>query len=260
MFTPFNRQKVCRHGTMIYNIHDLFIGRSLDLYGEWTEGEIELFQQIIYPGNYVVEVGANIGSHTVFLARAVWPSGHVWAFEPQRLVYQLLCANLAINSVPNVDARNVVLGNAPGELLVPVLDYNQANNFGGLELGSYTQGEPVAVITLDSLNLPRCDLLKVDVEGMELQVIQGAADTIKRCQPLLYVENDRKDRSRDLVRTIDALGYNMFWHMPLLYQPNNFAGNPDNVFGTMGSFNMFCVPKTNRNYNLEPFQPVPVPA
>ena len=89
---------------MLYNFHDLYIGRSLDLYGEYSEGEIDLFGQIVQPGQVVVEVGANIGAHTVFLAHRSGPAARVLAFEPQRIVFQTLCANLALNSITNVDA------------------------------------------------------------------------------------------------------------------------------------------------------------
>ena len=191
--------------------------------------------------------------------QAVWPGGHVWAFEPQRIVFQTLCANLAVNSIPNVAARHMAVGNAPGTIIVPVLDIARENNFGGLELGQFTSGEPVPVITLDSLNLPRCDFLKIDVEGMEKPVIEGAAATIARCQPVMYVENDRKEKSADLIRTIDALHYAMYWHRPYLFQPNNFAGNNENVFGNIVSFNMLCVPKGSTNFKLENFEPVVVP-
>ncbi len=259
MFTPFNRLRECRHGTMIYNFNDMHIGRSLDLYGEWTEAEVEVFRQLLCPGSYVVEGGSNIGAHTLFLAKAVWPTGKVLAFEPQRIVFQTLCANLALNSVPNVDARNLALGNAPGITMVPALDHAQIHNFGSVELGLYAEGENVQVITLDSLNLPRCDFLKIDVEGMETEVLEGAAATIARCQPVLYVENDRQDKSNRLIRTLDALGYKMFWHIPYLFQPHNFADNPINVFGKITSQNMICVPKTNFNFKFDPFQPVLVP-
>ncbi len=70
-FTVFNRQKACRYGQMLYNLNDQYIGRSLDLYGEFSEGEVDLFRQIVKPGQIVVEVGANLGAHTVFLARQV---------------------------------------------------------------------------------------------------------------------------------------------------------------------------------------------
>src|SRR5437773_2697778 len=94
-FPQFNRLKQCRHGMMLYNINDVYIGRSLDQYGEFSEGELDLFQQFVKPGQLILEVGANIGAHTVWLAQAVGSTGTVLAFEPQRIVYQALCANLA---------------------------------------------------------------------------------------------------------------------------------------------------------------------
>jgi FkbM family methyltransferase len=258
-FPLFNRVKQCRHGLMVYNVHDRYVGRSMDLYGEWSEHECAVFGQILSPGMTVVEVGANIGSHTVFLAQAVWPGGQVLAFEPQRIVFQTLCANLALNSVVNVDARHLAVGDAPGTILVPFLDYSQENNYGGVGLGGYEHGEPVPVVTIDSFNLPRCDFLKVDVEGMEKSVLLGAKETLARCQPILYVENDREAKSADLIRAIDALGYRMFWHMPVLFNPNNFAGNQVNVFGNIISPNMLCIPKGIANYKLDGFEPVVVP-
>ncbi len=258
-FEPFNRLKPCRHGTLLYNIHDMYIGRSLDLYGEFSEGETELFRQIVKPGQVVVEVGANIGTHTVFLAQAVAPGGQVLAFEPQRIVFQTLCANLALNSVTNVRCFQAAVGDAPGEIVVPHLDYCRENNFGGVGLGAYQHGERVPVMTLDSFNLPRCDFLKIDVEGMEQVVLGGAHATLARCKPVLYVENDRQEKSAALIRAIDALDYNMYWHTPPLFNPANFAGNAVNVFGNIVSLNMLCVPKSWPQ-QIQGFRPVEVPA
>ena len=244
---------------MIYNMHDQYIGRSLDLYGEWSKGEMDLMGQVIFPGMAVVEAGANVGAHTVFLAQAVRPGGFVVAFEPQRIVFQTLCANLALNNITNVDARQAAVGDAVGTVLVPTLDFGREFNFGGVSLGEYEFGEPVPVVTLDSLKLSRCDVIKIDVEGMEKAVLDGACETLARFQPVLYVENDRKDKAPDLIRTIDQLGYTMHWHLPPLFTTDNFTGNQVNVFDNIRSHNMLCLPKGNRNYNLEGFEPVNVP-
>ena len=67
--------KECRHGFFLYNRNDTFIGRSLDLYGEWCEGELVALFQIVQPGQVVIDVGANIGTHTVPLAKKVTQSG-----------------------------------------------------------------------------------------------------------------------------------------------------------------------------------------
>lgn len=255
---PFNRLKACKHGTLVYNIHDMYIGHSLDAYGEFSEGEIEVFRQFVRPGMVVVEVGANIGAHTVFLAQQVGPTGHVLAFEPQRLVFQTLCANLAINSIANTRVWQAAVGAAPSEIIVPMLDPNTEHNFGGLGLGGHLMGERVPLMTLDGLNLAQCHLLKIDVEGMEQQVLEGARQLVARCQPILYVENDRREKAAALIRLIDELGYNMYWHTPPLFNPQNFAGNPQNLFGNVVSVNMLCCPK-NLPQQVEGGRKVEVP-
>ena len=242
-FEAFNRQKACRHGQMLYNFHDTYVGRSLDLYGEYSEGEVELFRQILQPGQFVVEAGANIGAHTVFLAQHVGPSGAVMAFEPQRLVFQTLCANLALNNIPNVICFNNALGAEPGSARVPLINYWRESNFGAFALGGYQEGEQVPVVTLDSLKLARCNFLKADVEGMELQVLQGATDLIARLKPIIYVENDKSGKQLPLIRHVDGLGYRMYWHKPFYFNPTNFFGNQHDVFPQIVSLNMLCVPE-----------------
>jgi FkbM family methyltransferase len=219
-------------------MNDLYIGRSLELYGEWSEGEIALFQHLLRAGDIVVEVGANIGTHTIFFARTVGAAGRVLAFEPQRIVFQTLCGNLALNSLTNVHCYAVALGESAGFAQIPVLDHRQPLNFGGVSLSSAAIGEQIQVATLDSFALPQCRLLKIDVEGMELAVLKGAVETIRRCQPILYLENDRQERSRDLIHYIQSLGYDLFWHRPTLFNANNFYQNPHNAFGNTISVNM----------------------
>jgi FkbM family methyltransferase len=257
-FQSFNQLKACRHGQMLYNINDRYIGRSFELYGEFSEGEVALFRQAVQPGHVVLEIGANIGGHTLFLARQVAPYGRVIAFEPQRIVFQTLCANMALNNVLNVWCRPEAVGAEPGMLLVPSIDYLRFNNFGGLSLEGWPQGDPVNVVTIDSLNLPACNFIKIDVEGMEEAVLRGAVQTIQRFRPLLYVENDRKDRSASLIRFIDSLDYAQYWHHPPLYNPANFLGNTHNEFGTIVSMNMLCLHRST-SIKMEGFPPVEVP-
>lgn len=244
---------------MLYNINDMYIGRSLDLYGEYSEGEVELFRQIVRKGDVVIEVGANYGAHTVFLAQQVGMEGVVLAFEPQRIVYQALNANIAINNIPNTFCLQQAVGAAPGFIRVPPLDYSRTNNFGGLALGQYEVGEQVPVAMLDSFDLKHCNFLKIDVEGMEEQVLRGAVKIIERFRPVMYVENDKQEKSADLVRYIDSLNYNMYWHKPFYFSPNNFLGNPENVFPNIVSLNMLCLHKSIPQ-NVTGFEPVTVPA
>ena len=232
-----------RHGLVAYNRNDQYVGRSLQVYGEYSELEAQFLAAWLRPGDVVLEAGANIGPVTVPLARAVGPGGRVLAYEPQRLVFQLLCCNLALNELGNVVARPHALGARPGTARVPVIPLSQAHNFGGVALSTDTEGgEQVPVEHVDDLGLEACRLVKVDVEGMEAEVLEGARATIGRLRPLLYLENDRAERSRALIELVQSLGYRAFWHLPPLFNPDNFAGRADNLFGNIVSANMFCVP------------------
>lgn len=231
-----------RYGWLAYNKHDEYIGASIERYGEFSEGEVDFFRQTLRPGDVVVEAGANIGTHTVVMAQMVGNSGRIFAFEPQRMVFQNLCANIALNSLENVMAYQAALGPQPGSIIVPILDPHATNNFGGLGVQGHAVGESVPLMTIDSLNLKHCRLIKADVEGMEYEVLSGARDTIQRLRPLLYIENDRELKSEALISLVQGMGYRLWWHLPPLYNPNNYKNNPENIFGHILSVNMLCLP------------------
>ena len=232
----------CRHGTMMYPQHDKYIGRSLDLYGEYSEAEVDVFRILLRPGDVVVDAGANLGALTLPFSRFVGETGQVVAFEPQRTLFYMLCGNLAINTIENVTAVQAALGAAEGTILVPVLRPQAPLNFGGVSIDGES-GDPVRRRTIDSMTFARLRLIKIDVEGAELGVIQGASETIRRLRPFLFVENDRQEKSAALIEALFALGYRLWWHFAPLYSGKNFRGNADNVFGNIGSWNMICIPR-----------------
>ena len=240
-----------RYGKIMYNQLDKFVGKSLKLYGEFSQGEAAAFEQTIFPGDCVVEVGANIGAHTVHLAQIVGDAGVVWAFEPQRLVFQLLAGNIAINGLRNVYCRQNCVSNQPGIIKVPVLDAEKIQNWGGVSMLDNPEGEPVEAVTLDSLNLPRCDFLKIDVEGMELQVLEGASHLIDRYQPIIYTEiSGIRKNNQSVFSYLWKKGYHIYEHTPPLYNPDNYFGNPEDVFLIDGkhivSYNAICLPEASR--------------
>lgn len=236
------RVKRCRHGDMAFLSNDLYIGRSLDWYGEYSEGEVDLFRRLVQPGFVILEIGANIGAHTVPLAQFAGPTGRVDAYEPQRFLFYLLCANVVLNNLTNVVCHQAAVAEAAGAIHVPEMDYDEDRNFGGLNLedGLGQRFYEVPVLRVDDLQLEQCDLIKIDVEGMELRVLQGAHDTIARFRPFLYLEDDRWDRSRELRAFVEGLGYECHRHLPLYFNPDNFAGNADNVLGPAVSGNLLC--------------------
>lgn len=237
------RLRQCRHGPMLYLTADQYVGRSLDLYGEYSEGEVALFRQLVKPGQIVIEVGANMGSHTVFFAKAVGPKGAVLALEPQRELLQILCANVALGGLGNVHTYHAAAGRQPGRTTVPRVDYGAEGNFGGVAVGGSAGGEPVPVMPLDAFRLKACHFIKIDVEGMEGEVITGADATIRSQRPVLYLENDRREQSASLIKQLFALDYRLYWHLPRLFNPDNFLGLAENVFGKTISVNMLGLPK-----------------
>jgi FkbM family methyltransferase len=238
----YNQLVAGRDGYFLYNRNDQFIGRAIEKYGEFSGLEMDLLRQFCAPGNVVMEVGANIGAHTVGLARLVGSRGRVLAFEPQRLVFQTLCANVALNSLENVDCFWAAVGNQDGVVTVPHLDPRQEFNFGGVTLLGAHAGEQVQCLTLDRfIALPRVNVIKIDVEGMEADVLRGSEQVLKKFKPTLYVENDRLERSEALMRLIAGFGYRMYWHLPPMFNPNNFFSNNENSYEGIVSANLLCL-------------------
>lgn len=238
----FNKLVHARHGIFVANENDIYVGRALLRYGEYSELEFELLRQLCRAGQNVAEVGANVGALTIPLARCVGDRGRVVAYEPQPAIFQNLCANVAVNSLTNVDCINAGIGNANGSIRLARIDYSREGNFGGVELRNAEGGVQVDVKKFDECYpYEELALMKVDVEGMEQQVFEGAQQTINRCRPILYVENDRIDRSPSLIRLIQDWGYRLWWHTPRLFNPKNFFGNADNIYKSIVSINMLCV-------------------
>lgn len=237
--------KECRHGTFTYPALDQFVGRSLDLYGEWCEPELETLGALLGAGDTVVDVGANIGTHTVYFARKVGPGGRVIAVEPQAFAYGLLAANVAQNGLGNVTLVRAAAGAEPGTAQVPIVDPKRARNFGAVAVGADGRGatEAVPATTIDALELPACAVLKIDVEGMEVEVLAGARRTIERCKPVVFVENNTVARSAEVLAAVRALGYRAYWHIAPYYRPDNHFGNPEDVFAAyQPEANLVCVP------------------
>lgn len=253
-----------RHGVFLANENDVYVGCALIDYGEYSELEWRLLAQYCAPGDVVVEVGANVGSHSVGFAKRVASGGRVVVVEPQPFVFQALCANLALNCLANADAFNCACGEAEGVLEMRPVDYGARGNFGGVEMrgrGTLAGGIEIAVRPLDALLRPyaRVDLLKIDVEGMESAVLRGARATLERFRPVLYVENDRVDRSAELIELVQAFGYRAWWHVPPLFNPENYFGNAHDRYPNTGSFNMLCLPAGREPHDARGLSPVTDP-
>ncbi len=114
-------------------------------------------------------------------------------------------------------------------------------------------GELVEVLPIDALDLPACRLLKIDVEGMEPDVIEGAKKTLARCAPALFVENNTLEGSAKLLACIAAVGYRAYWHISPYFSAENYFGNAENIFAAFQpEANVLCVPADVSIEGLEP--------
>ncbi|RYG27834.1 MAG: FkbM family methyltransferase, partial [Burkholderiales bacterium] len=177
-------------GWLEYYGNDAPIGRALTQYGEWAEAELSVLRVLCRPGQTVVDVGAHVGNHTLAFARVVGPHGSVLAFEPQRAIFNLLQRNMDANGCTMVKLYQAGVGAAEGQMKTPPIDYGAHANFGAVALKpkDSDEGDLVRILTLDSLDLDRCDLLKIDAEGMGIDVLAGARGVIDRLAPIIAIE------------------------------------------------------------------------
>jgi FkbM family methyltransferase len=212
------RLKQCRYGWMLYS--DSLIGTCFDLYGQYSESEVSLMRQCLRDGGTAIDVGANIGDLTVPLARAVGETGRIYAIESHPELFNVLCSNLALNNLHNTKPINAFVSD------------NEDADTASRGWGKYAYiGRTWSPhhLALDSLELVACDLIKVDVDGKELEVLHSGEMLIEKHRPILYFENDvRESSARLLGYVMETLGYNTFWHLAPIFDEDNFFGNRDN--------------------------------
>jgi FkbM family methyltransferase len=187
---------------------DIGVAESLANEGVWARKDIDLFKTHVPEGGYVLDVGANFGHHSIVFSKLVGPMGKVIAFEPQKMMFCLLSANLAINNAMNVDPYRLGVGERSEILQMYPIDYGSDNNFGALgvdakraSVGNSSGGEEIPVVSLDSFisglgAFERFDFIKIDVQSFELFVLKGATMLLSRFRPTVFIEISPKWMNR----------------------------------------------------------------
>lgn len=199
--------------TCAYDAEEIGVGVAL----------LEMARLLRGPGVVAIDCGANLGVHTVTWARAMTGWGTVEAFEAQERLFYALAGNVALNNCFNARVRHAAVARVCGSMPMPQPDYCRDGSFGSLELRpsptaefigqpiDYAATAVVATISLDSLPLHRLDLIKIDVEGMEMEVLEGACACLRRFRPLLMIEAMKVDREVPRLQTwLEAEGYCVF--------------------------------------------------
>jgi FkbM family methyltransferase len=201
------------------------------------EPELQEFSKHLLDGKspgFILDIGANIGSYTIPLAKK-FPQHTYLCFEPQRVIYYQLCGNIVLNSLANTAAYPIALSDEPKVITLDMPDYLKETNVGAFSLDpevrmnqyechTVGQKERVEMVTLDSLGIPDIRLIKVDVEGMELAVLQGAEETLtnNNFPPVIFEawtwKSWYRERRIKLLDYMHSLGYKIH-----TYGENNVA-------------------------------------
>jgi FkbM family methyltransferase len=141
-------------------------------------------------GTNVVDIGGNNGQIAIEFAHLVGDNGKVFSFEPQRVIFQQLCANVFVNGLDNVYAFNIAIGSEEGLTTIQKPNYFDDGfvNFGDVHVGVQSDYETVMMRKLDSFSIDNISIIKIDVQGFEKKVLLGAKETIQKNKPIIYVE------------------------------------------------------------------------
>ncbi len=243
----------CLRGEFIINRHGRYLEEGLIKFGEFMEEERRVFEMICRPGSFALDIGANIGLHTRNLSQIVGENGLVWAIEPQPYLVRILDENIKRNPFPNTTLYNIGLGEAPGEFIAPYYNIGQTMNFGGVALmennpENQQYGIKVNVQPLDRIKYPRpVDFIKIDVEGMEEQILKGGAQLFTKHRPAVYCENDRALKYMGVLQKFWEYNYQVYWHLsPYVTRFRENFRNQDLVYNDnnvgLKAINIICLP------------------
>jgi FkbM family methyltransferase len=204
------------HGTMIVNRLDWYekedggaigVGLALLNNGSYAATETRFLAELLTglretrgDGVVALDIGANIGTFTIAWAQHMEGWGIVIAIEPQERVFYALAGNIALNNCFNARAILGAAAATSGSHAVPRLDFQKPANSGGLSLTAGPHNKPgqhidwhrvdfVSMVRVDDMPLHRIDLIKIDVEGMEPEVLMGAQHTRARDKPVIFAEH-----------------------------------------------------------------------
>jgi FkbM family methyltransferase len=212
------------HGTMIVNRFDYRMIDPQQGYGvgyqiletaSFDPTEVKLVVDLLGlrrqnhgDGVVAIDCGANIGVHTIEWAMSMTGWGSVLSIEAQERVYYALAGNIAINNCFNAVAVHGAVSSESGTMKIPNPNYLLPSSFGSLELRErdgnefigqtidYENTVTVRKLAIDEFNLSRVDLIKIDVEGMELEALEGARRTIDQSHPIMLIEKIKADNVR----------------------------------------------------------------
>lgn len=203
-----------RAGIMMYAPVDTTTATSIRFYGECRNAELESLLRLLEPGVVAMEVGAGIGEHAVPIARKLGADGHLFAYENDPFLKQVLHENLRSNRITNVTVMRRLLGTEAAD----------------------------ACESIDDLRLERLHLLKVNERSDAASVLQGARETLKHLRPHVFAGVAAEGKFAGVVSVLRMCGY-ACWRMETpLFNARNFNGRDVDLFAGRASLAVVGIP------------------
>jgi hypothetical protein len=216
-----------RVGIVQYLPDEALVGESIAWYGEYLQPQLDLLARLIRPGATVLEVGAGIGMHALFLGKALGADGHLFLYEPRPVVQRILQQNLGANGVSNVTVMRRALGRrSAGDLAT-----------------SSGVAAPAFIETLDELQLERLDWLKINDGSLALEVFEGDTDTLWRLRPRLFLAAADAALLDTLAERVKAFSYRCWWLATALFNAANFNRRDADIFAGRKALALLAIPE-----------------
>lgn len=201
---------------ILVNTNDEYIGRNILALGQWEPHIRQTLKRLIREGDTVVDIGANIGTHTIYMSKLVGENGKVIAFEPNENNHNSLVFSLLLNRCFNTKVYQYGVGEKKEVMYIEKHWKNTKveNNFGAISLQASRKDEEDEHIDIRPLDDPEFSfenirLIKIDAEGMEDKVVNGMKGLLHKSKPYLIVEIHPAEVP-EMIKIVQSIGYRMF--------------------------------------------------
>lgn len=209
----FNYQKIY----LEVDISD-YIGHQI--YFGFKDDSNEKLMSLVSPEYTILDIGTNIGSTLLQFANLTKEKGMVFGFEPDQINYKECVKNIGLNNLKNIAVENIGLGNEKGSFNLVV---DTETNRGGNRISFNNEPQKTStIINVERLddwiinkNITRVDIIKIDVEGFEMNVLKGALETLNKFKPQLFIELDDNNlkqvgsNAKELITFIENMNYSI---------------------------------------------------
>lgn len=239
-----------RLGTFLVYQNDTIISKSIDMYGEYCQAEVNILKEYL-PDTFsqYIDIGTNIGYHLVAIHKET--NCNALGFEPNPKHFAIASYNSKDYS--KIQIVNAGASNKKSERILKDFDPTTKSNYGDIHITS-DEGINVKMITLDAVDLATCNVIKIDVEGHEFEALQGCVKTISKHRPVIFYEAMEWDVWNNCQQFLDARKYKQYW-VACRTKPiaETFKPSDENPFDDSTVANILAIPAemTQPDYLVE---------